>query len=231
MKSYYTYKVTFPGFKWFYFGVHKDNGKPYFGSPKTHKRVWALYECEVQILEWFDTMEEAHSLEQRLIRPFLNHPHCLNERCGGNYSEEHQKRAGLRSFELKVGAHSLSQAERSWHSAQGGRIAMKNRLEQDPTCQARAGKIAGDIAVSTGQLDSIRTAENQTKGRETCKKLGIGVFNPASREKAGRSTSRVRHECPCCGKVSTPGGIGRHISSSSNNCKGPAIALPPCALS
>ena len=84
--KFYTYRVTFPGFPWFYYGVHRDNGKPYFGSPVTHKWIWDFYKCEVQILEWFDSWEEALSVEQRLIRPFLQDPNCLNEHCGGNLS-------------------------------------------------------------------------------------------------------------------------------------------------
>lgn len=225
MGRYYTYRITFPGFQWFYFGVHKDNGKPYFGSPKTHKWIWNYYDCEVQILEWFETAEEAHTLEQRLIRPFLNHPHCLNERCGGKYSDEHQKRAGNRSLELGAGIHSLSPEEKSEYSRRGGRQAMKARISADPSCQAKAAQRAGEIAVSTGQLRKIQTPENQTKGRETCKRLNIGVFSPASRKKAGHTTSQVRHQCPRCGKVSTPGGIGRHLSSPSNECEGKAIVL------
>ena len=86
ISEFYTYRISFPGFPWFYYGVHKDNGKPYFGSPVTHKWVWDFYECEIQILEFFATWEEALAVEQRLIRPFLRDPNCLNENCGGNLS-------------------------------------------------------------------------------------------------------------------------------------------------
>jgi hypothetical protein len=83
----YTYKITFPGFPWFYYGAHRDNGKLYFGSPITHKWIWDFYDCEVQILEWFNSWEEASAIEQRLIRPFLNDPNCLNEHCGGSFGD------------------------------------------------------------------------------------------------------------------------------------------------
>ena len=86
--KHYTYKVTFPGFRWFYFGVHTDNGKPYFGSPKTHRWIWDFYDCEVQILEKFETRGEAISVESRLIKPFLNDPNCLNEHYGSAFSTE-----------------------------------------------------------------------------------------------------------------------------------------------
>ena len=225
MGRYYTYKITFPGFPWFYYGVHKDNGKPYFGSPKTHKWIWDYYECEVQILEWFDTMEEAHALEQRLIKTFLNHPDCLNERCGGNYSEAHQKRAGLLCKEKSKGIFGLTLEEKVLNSRKGGSEAMKSILEKDPTFQSRMAQRAGTIAVKTGQLASIQTKENQDLGRKTCKRLGIGVFDLANRTKGGKKTSSIRHQCPACGKISTPGGIGRHLKSSSNSCSGAAIAL------
>ena len=87
MKNFYTYRVTFPGFKWYYYGYHKNNWKPYSGSPVTHKWVWEFYDFEVQILEWFETRKQAIDVEKRLIKPFLNDPWCLNEHCGGNFGE------------------------------------------------------------------------------------------------------------------------------------------------
>ena len=69
-----------------------------------------MYECEVQILEWFDDMSEAQTAESRLIRHFLNDPNCLNEHCGGFISLEARRRGGKtngkRTAELKTGCHS-----------------------------------------------------------------------------------------------------------------------------
>ncbi len=105
-KRFYTYRVTFPGFPWFYYGYHRHNGKPYFGSPVTHKWIWEFYDCEVQILEWFDTLEEALKAEYRLIQPFLSDPFCLNEHCGGNLSLVAVKKGHETQRELQVGIHS-----------------------------------------------------------------------------------------------------------------------------
>ena len=91
----YTYKVTFPGMPWFYFGVHTDNGKPYFGSPKTHAWRWKMYENEIQILEWFETRKEAETVENRLISHFINDPNCLNEHWGGGFSTEACRKGAL----------------------------------------------------------------------------------------------------------------------------------------
>jgi hypothetical protein len=106
--KFYTYRVTFPGFPWFYYGVHRDNGKSYFGSPVTHKWIWDFYECEVQILEWFNSWEEALAVEQRLIRPFLDDSNCLNEHCGGNLSSTACKKGHDTQKQRGIGIHSPS---------------------------------------------------------------------------------------------------------------------------
>ena len=84
----YTYKITFPHQKWWYWGVHKEKkaGETYDGSPKVHKNKWKWFEYEKQVLEYFDTYEEARAVEIRLIEPDLNNPLCLNEGCGGRIS-------------------------------------------------------------------------------------------------------------------------------------------------
>jgi hypothetical protein len=92
--KHYTYKVTFPGMPWFYFGVHTDKGEPYFGSPVTHRWKWKMYDHETQILEWFETRKEAEKVEDRIIRHFLNDPNCLNEHWGGGFSREVSRRVG-----------------------------------------------------------------------------------------------------------------------------------------
>jgi hypothetical protein len=131
MKRYYTYKVTFPGFKWFYYGYHRDNGKPYFGSPVTHKWIWDFYECEVQILEWFASAEEAQIVEKRLIRPCLNNPYCLNENCGGNVSDEARVRGSKKAIQLCIEHNRNSSPEAKFKRAQiaglvGGKLPWWN---------------------------------------------------------------------------------------------------------
>ena len=95
--KHYTYKITFPGMPWYYFGVHTENGKLYFGSPKTHKWIWSIYEHEVQILEWFDDRREAELVEDRIIKHFINDPNCLNEHYGGFFSIEANQK-GLKTL-------------------------------------------------------------------------------------------------------------------------------------
>lgn len=92
----YTYKITFKEVPHWYWGVHKEQkfGETYLGSPCTHAWMWNFYTPQVQILEFFDTWEEARDVETRLIRPDLNNKLCLNEACGGFVSVEVAKRAG-----------------------------------------------------------------------------------------------------------------------------------------
>jgi hypothetical protein len=92
--KHYTYKVTFPGMPWYYWGVHTDNGKPYSGSPVTNKWYWDFYEHEVQILERFETREEATIIEVRLIKHTINDPNCLNEQYGPAFTLEDCSKGG-----------------------------------------------------------------------------------------------------------------------------------------
>lgn len=97
----YTYKITFKGTPFFYYGVHKEN-KPnenYLGSPVTNKWAWDFYEPRKQILEFFDPTEEgwkkAQEVEGRIIRQFLNSdPNCLNAHVQGVFSTEQRSKAG-----------------------------------------------------------------------------------------------------------------------------------------
>jgi hypothetical protein len=86
--KHFTYKITFPGMPWYYWGVHTDKGKPYYGSPSTHKWIWDFYECEIQILEWFEDRKEAEAVEDRLIKNTWDDPNCLNEHYGSCFSQE-----------------------------------------------------------------------------------------------------------------------------------------------
>jgi hypothetical protein len=95
----YTYKITFEEIPHWYWGVHKEGkfNDGYMGSPKTHKWMWEFYTPRIQILEFFpyteEGWEEARSVEDRLIRPDLNNPLCLNENCGGSHSLETLRKA------------------------------------------------------------------------------------------------------------------------------------------
>jgi hypothetical protein len=96
----YTYKITFEETPDWYWGVHKEKeyGEEYWGTPITHAWKWKFYTPKKQVLEEFDYSEEgwkkANYIEDRLIRPDLNNPLCLNESCGGYSSLKIAKEAG-----------------------------------------------------------------------------------------------------------------------------------------
>jgi len=84
------------------------------GSPVTHKWMWEFYTPKIQILEFFpftdEGWKEAFAIEKRLIRPDLNNPLCLNERCNVTTSQyasaKGGKITGEKSVRLGLGIHS-----------------------------------------------------------------------------------------------------------------------------
>jgi hypothetical protein len=146
----YTYKVTFPGMPWFYFGVHTENGKPYYGSPKTHRWIWRVYEFEIQILEWFNDRKEAERVEDRLIKHFLNDPNCLNEHYGSVFSRE----SALRGVTTQV---------------ESGRVAEMGRE------QGRKNVESGHLARVAASVDRTKAGK---AGAETNRKNKTGWFHP-----------------------------------------------------
>jgi len=115
----YTYKITFKGTPYYYYGVHKEKrfNEDYLGSPTTNKWYWDLYEVEKQILEVFPNTDEgwidALNVEKRLIKPvFNNDPYCMNESCGGYVSLEVRRRNGKDNYAKGIGIHGLSKDQK-----------------------------------------------------------------------------------------------------------------------
>lgn len=129
----YTYKITFEEVPYYYYGSHKEQryNEHYMGSPVTHKWCWDFYTPKKQILETFDTRKESNVVENRLIKPFLNDPNCLNENCGGIISSDMCRKGIQNQIQNNVGLHSRT----------------KEQIK-----------------------------EHQNKGRETQKRLGIGIY-------------------------------------------------------
>ena len=151
----YTYKITFPCQKWWYWGVHKERryGESYNGSPTTHKAKWDLYHYEKQILEFFDSYEEACKVEKRLIAPDINKPGCLNERVQGILSDEVRRQGGLaggqKVVEEKLGFHSWTHEQWVEHGKRVGPISgaanggSPNCAWRNPEVQSRNGRKGG----------------------------------------------------------------------------------------
>ena len=146
----YTYKITFPHQKWWYWGVHKEKtfGDSYDGSPSTHAEKWKNFEFEKQILEFFDDWDVARSVEKRLIDPDLNNPLCLNENSVGGFSLEANSKGGRKNVE-------------------------SGHLESLATFEScsKGGKIGGRKNVESGHLQSISSKGGKISGKISAKKL------------------------------------------------------------
>ncbi len=183
MMKHFTYKITFPGMPWFYYGVHTDNGRPYFGSPKTHKWVWIFYEHEIQILEWFENRREAEQVEDRLIKHFINNPDCLNEHYGSHFSEESRNRGREKSNNKDSEKRRESGRQMAQSNVKTGRQAEFGRLSRG----VPKNFSAEEIQRRTEILSNSRTTEGSRKG--------------------GLSASKKKFRCTVTGYISNACGL------------------------
>jgi hypothetical protein len=171
MGKIYTYKITFEEAPFFYYGIHKEK-KPdetYFGTPVSNKWAWEFYTPKVQILEFFDSWEKGKEMEDRLIRPFLNDPLCLNEavgffmslkscRKGGTASQKTMKEKGTGVYGPKTERQLESSRREGKRLAQfsvenGSKVGRENvekkrgicgmTKEKQTEASSKAGKIGG----------------------------------------------------------------------------------------
>jgi len=170
--AHYIYRVTFPGMPWYYYGVHTDNGKPYYGSPTTHKWVWETYECEVTILFWYETRKEAEDAEKRVIMYCLNDPLCLNEACGGQPSDEARRRGGVKGGENRPLEVKRANGKKSQevHKSQGTGV-------YDPEHQKKAAQRSAEVYGGFRSLPSDERMSNSVRANEIQKEKGTGRYN------------------------------------------------------
>jgi hypothetical protein len=185
--KHYTYKVTFPGMPWYYWGVHTDSGKPYFGSPSTHKWVWDFYECEIQILEWFENRPEAEKAEDRLIKHFIKDPNCLNEHWGMHFPETSSEERSKRS---KKAWESTSEKDRE--------EKLRRSLKAQPRhLRSEHGKKGGESSV-----------EKVAKGVEVTFPSGnTKVFRSMTKAAEATGTTRTTVRNCCVGKYTPVSGL------------------------
>lgn len=88
MIYHFTYRVTFKGTRFYYYGLHstKNLNDGYLGSPRTNRWCWDLYDATLTPLEFFNTREDAFEIENRLIKAFINDPLCLNAHTNSCFS-------------------------------------------------------------------------------------------------------------------------------------------------
>jgi len=184
----YTYKITFEEVLYYYYGSHKEKkyNEYYMGSPVTHKWCWSFYTPKKQILEFFNTREEANFVENRLIKPVLDDPYCLNENCGGIVSTEMCKRGAKILVENKLGIHSRTR-EQIIKDGNKGRETQK-RLGTgiyglSPETRTKNGKKLGQRNIQTGHIQKL--------GKEYGKlwyENGLGIFGISEDERKENSS-------------------------------------------
>jgi len=199
----YTYKITFEEVPYYYYGSKKEKvfDEEYWGSPVTNKWCWELYTPKKQILELFDYTDEGYEecriVEDRLIKPVLNDPWCLNESCGGNYSLKIRRTTGNKSFLNKKGLFSLSEEIKRKNNKENGR-----KLKE-----FKKGIFGRSLEQMTedGKIGGIKIKENK-----------IGIFSRSLEKmsedgkKGAKITNSKKYKCIITGFISTSGPLTRY---------------------
>ncbi len=210
----YLYKVTFEETKEFYWGIHlqRKENDGYIGSPVTHAWKWKFYTPKLDILHYFEPTEEGWTeaclVEDRVIRPDLNSPLCLNEHVGGRPSLEVLRKAQKKGNETnkrqKTGVYGLTKEQRKEAGSKGGKNSPErhhskmgktghaNHKNSDPEgyskSQARKGKAGGTVG-----------GGRNTKKQATARKRNGGI--------SAKKTNSQLWRCLVTGKVTTPGAL------------------------
>ena len=175
---------------WFYYGVHTENGRPYFGSPKTHKWRWDFYEHEITILQWFESRKEAENIEDRIIKHFIDDPCCLNEHYGGHFSAEGRKR-GLE----KINQNKTDKQKEAW------REVVKNNINSGR--QSEFGRLGG--LAQKGIPKNYSEEERQKRAVAVSK-----VRTAEGIKKGGVNANKTKYRCLITGHVSTACGLANY---------------------
>ncbi len=188
---YYTYTIHFVD-GYYYHGYHKHEGVDpltdgYYGSPVTHREKWLTTMHWKEITGIHETIEEVTFAEQEAIRPvFATDPYCLNANCNGIPTREQAvkgakisgKKAGARAKELKINVCDPVNQEKGRQTAREKGVGFHSyEFQHTPEMtemRRQNGKIAGSIAVKTGQIAQARAcidkANQRRAGTENLKK-------------------------------------------------------------
>jgi hypothetical protein len=229
----YTYKITFEDVPYYYYGSKKERyfDQEYWGSPKTNKWCWELYTPKKQILELFDYTDEGYEqcrkVEDRLIKPVLNDPWCLNEMCGGYYSLNVSRKSGeigrKRAKELQVGIYALTKEQRIENGKKckelGVGIHTMTKEERIRIAKENEKNEVGIFALTFEQRSYNATISGKISGK-ICFEKNLGIFGMSAEDKkeAERkggliTTSKLNKQkwkCTVTGYVSTPGPLTRY---------------------
>jgi hypothetical protein len=131
--SCYVYKIIFSDGKWYY-GIRRIKDKKpqsdgYYGSPVTNREHWGTPHSKI-VLKVFSSWEEASTYENRLIRPDLNNPNCLNECANLTFSYDVNQRARELAAKLRKGKNLTEQHKMNISNSQKGRKVSEEIAER-----------------------------------------------------------------------------------------------------
>lgn len=233
----YTYKITFEEVPYYYYGSKKERyyNQEYWGTPITHKWMWDFYTPKKQILELFEFSDEGYEecrrVENRLIKPVLNDPWCLNENCGLSYSLETARKSaklgGEKCKELGVGIFSLNKKVKSEIGIKGGQKAKElcvgihsmTKEERIRIAKENERNKIGIFALTSEQRSDNAKLSGKISGR-ICFEKKLGIFGMSDEEKRNAAikgglitTSKLNKQkwkCTITGYISTPGPLTRY---------------------
>jgi hypothetical protein len=209
MSKYYTYKITFedlPGY--FYYGKHKDNGKPYFGSPKTWKRLWKHFKPQIQILQWYETEESVDAAETSVILATWEDKYSLNESVGPRVSEDICRQNGLRTWEenaAKMNDHPNTAKARVENGKKRGpemvkKIPLEKKIEggkKGGEESHRKGKGAHGMSKEEKRNLAIENIAGHNKKGVKCVETGTSFSScvEAAASSPGSNAASIRRAC------------------------------------
>lgn len=229
----YTYKITFEEVPYYYYGSKKEKyyNQEYWGSPITNKWCWEFYTPKKQILEIFDYTDEGYrecrTVEDRLIKPVLNDPWCLNEHCGGKISLEINRKTGKimgniygnKNKELKKGIFSYDTEKIKENGKKGGIQTKLNKsgifsLTKEQRQENSRKSLEKHKNNKTGiySLSLEERIKNSKKGDIKNKENGTGIYSiPKEKlQECAKKTNSQKWKCTETGFITSPGSLSRY---------------------
>ncbi len=184
----YTYKITFEEVSYYYYGSHKERkyNEYYMGSPVTYKWMWDFYTPKKQILEIFNSREDANIIENRLIKSVLDDKLCLNKNCGGIISSDMCRRGIETQIENKLGLFSRSKKQIKIDGDKGRETQKRLGIgfyNLPIEIRKENGKKLGQKNVETGHIQNLGE-----KYGKLCYENNLGIFGLSKEERKENSS-------------------------------------------
>jgi hypothetical protein len=162
---YYTYKILFQdGF--YYYGVRKTDlnpeEDPYTGSPVTFAEKWKTTPFTKELIQVFESWEQASEAEVKLIREvFKKDPFCLNRNCAGSFHPDSSKLGGSKKDSEQRQKDSSKGGQTSRNKGRGmfnsEYIESGSFVEDRRKAGSVGGKVSGRKNVESGHMGQIQS--------------------------------------------------------------------------